>query len=516
MWFVKFFLGRIVVRLKRNAEKCRVLVWTVSLLACPSPDLLGLSRDRAVIGVDETFSGLLSTESPTPLIHPLDDLVQCSIYTADVNGQLDAHLTKEKPHWINARQFEISLRDNLTFSDGSPLTSQNIADTYENVRHKLRNLAKIEVIDARTVRFHLTEADAGFPSKLIFGIHRLQEHEFQGKNPNLQIGCGPYRVMSSDADRIILERNQFAPLNNQPFLHTIEIRRIKGESNRIDLLKRGALDLLPTDISLDSIRAAEQRYPQLRVLERTALETSVLGFNFRDKILAHTLVRTAIELAIDRDEIISMIFNGHATRASTILLPNMRFFPKIPISRTSNRQRAKTLLDQAGFPTKGEARFSLSIKTTSELLRVAEAKAIASQLKQIGINVQVEALEPNQFIAEAKAGKVQMWIKTWKNFTDPDVYRLAFGSDQSSFEGENWGSYINLKLDKLLKKGSQITEFNQRKKVYEEVQTILDEDVAAVFLWHPHRVALAQKSLKNFDIFADGRLTGLIQAFLSY
>ena len=100
------------------------------------------------------------------------------------------------------------------------------------------------------------------------------------------------------------------------------------------------------------------------------------------------------------------------------------------ISKVPNTiKEGQSTLDQAGFPKKGKYRFTISYKTTTDSTRIQIARAIASQLKKIGIRVKVETMEWGRFKQDVAAGRVQMWGLTWIGYKDPDIYRYAFASE---------------------------------------------------------------------------------------
>jgi len=71
---------------------------------------------------------------------------------------------------------------------------------------------------------------------------------------------------------------------------------------------------------------------------------------------------------------------------------------------------------------------------------------------------------------------------------------------------------LNIKLDKLLAQAEALTNPSDRKAIYNQVQQIVSEDLPYVFLWHENIVAVMSKRVKNFKVFADGRLQGLLKA----
>lgn len=234
----------------------------------------------------------------------------------------------------------------------------------------------------------------------------------------------------------------------------------------------------------------------------------------RDPLFKNPAIRDAISLAVNREEIIKIILNGLATPARTLLPPTSEYFDQSLPSNTYDPKAAEKLLDEAGYPRKeGKFRFELSLKSTTDVTRISIAKAIASQLKRIGIKVVVESMEWGRFKLDLEQGRIQMWAAQWIGFKDPDIYRFAFSTENFPPNGANRGWYSNPALDTLLQAGREKPDFAERKKIYDQVQNILAKDKPYVFLWHEENFAVVNENLKDFELYADGRYSALKYAY---
>ncbi|RYZ66309.1 MAG: hypothetical protein EOP09_12875, partial [Proteobacteria bacterium] len=210
-----------------------------------------------------------------------------------------------------------------------------------------------------------------------------------------------------------------------------------------------------------------------------------------------------------RKEIIDVILNGMAVPASTILPPGSAYFNESLPNNSYDPKAAQEVLDKAGFPKKGDFRFEVSLKTTTDVTRISVAKAIASQLKRVGIKVLVEPMEWGRFKLDIDQGRVQLWTLTWVGFKDPDIYRYAFATENFPPNGANRGWYTNPALDKLLELGREKNDFSDRKKIYDQIQEIVARDKPYIFLWHEENFAVVTRALMDFELYADGRYSAL-------
>jgi len=222
----------------------------------------------------------------------------------------------------------------------------------------------------------------------------------------------------------------------------------------------------------------------------------------KDPMLAKKEVREAISLAINRDNIIKFALQGIATPANSMLLENDPFYDKSLPKVGFDLAKANQLLDQAGL--KAKPRLKLSLKTTTNTTRVIIAKAIAADLKKVGIDVTVEAVEWGRFKSDVEAGRVQMWTLNWIGFKDPDILRFAFATESFPPNGGNRGWYSNKELDALLAAGREETNESKRKEIYLKAQKLVGAEFPYAFLWHEDIFAVVRKQVSGFELYADG------------
>jgi peptide/nickel transport system substrate-binding protein len=178
-------------------------------------------------------------------------------------------------------------------------------------------------------------------------------------------------------------------------------------------------------------------------------------------------------------------------------------------------QKAKELLDEAQLPVNPSTgnRFTLNLKVTTSKSRIAVAKAIAAQLQDIGIAVQVESLEFGVFMDRLREGAISSWLASWTGFKDPDHLHFCFHSSMAPPEGGNRGNYSNPELDELVAKGKIESDPEARRGYYLRAQEIVNQDQPYTFLWHPRNVAVVKKNLKGFRLYSDGRYLALPEVF---
>jgi peptide/nickel transport system substrate-binding protein len=444
----------------------------------------------------------------------------------DQKGEKQGSVAKSW-HWLNPTTLEVQIRTDVKFSNGKTVTVQDVVATYNfflNSKAKVPSprknaFAKLKAVKTQGVDkvvFELGEPDAAFVINLIVG---LLPTDLAGQDmltdPLKIVGCGPFVLESQQSSQITLAPSPGYELRAKPKVALLRIKVVKDENTRFAKLVAGEIDIVQNLINRDKLEELEKKHPQLQVIRQTGLTTTYLGVNMRDPILKNVKVRQAIAFGIDRKKIITYILKGMAEPAATLLLKADPFYFKGLKEKSYEPQKAMALLEEAQLPDPDGAgprpRFSITYKTTTDITRVMVAKAIASDLGKIGIDVKVETLEWGRFKSDVDLGKVQLWSLSWIGFKDPDIYRFAFATASFPPDGGNRGWYSNPQLDLVLHQAKAENDLTKRKTLYDEVQKIVDEDLPYIFLWHEEIFAVVHKRIKGFELYADGRLSSLAQ-----
>jgi len=405
----------------------------------------------------------------------------------------------------------------VTFHDGRPLTAADVAYTYNYMRNPEKKspgqgtLATIESIatpDEETVVFRLKEPFASFLNNLTFGIvpaHLGESEDFM----TAPVGSGPFRWGEwLVGEKIVLTAND-SYWEGRPFLDRVLFRIIENETTRLLEAEKGRIDLLWNNIPPYAVEKIGG-IPGLAVRTRPGITYQYLGFNLEDPILSRVDVRRAIAHAIDRDRIIGHLYNGLGRPATGLLSPEHWAFEKDVALYDYSVEKAKALLDEAGFPPDGEGnRFSLTFKTSTNRQANETADLLAEDLEAVGIKVARRSFEWGTFYADIKAGNFQLYSLRWVGVTDPDTYHYIFHSKSMPPAGANRGRYRNAALDGLLDASRRELDTNKRKAIFGQIQKVLAADCVYVSLWHPDDIYALDEKFEGFEPLPGGQYTSL-------
>ncbi|MBP9707926.1 MAG: ABC transporter substrate-binding protein [Oligoflexales bacterium] len=489
----------------------------------PSSDHLALATENSSINIaweaaPRTFDPRFALDANSQYI---EELLHCSLLGFDASGQIRLDLAKELT-WLNPLELKITIRDDKRFADNQIVSITDVITTYQQFINgtstkspragAFRNLKEIRQTNLNEALFVLFKPDAAFMQNLSIGILSSKVASQENIDFLSYKGCGPLTLKTHSPSQITLEKNTSHEDYDVKNKSNIIIKFVKDETTTFAKLKKGEIDLVQSGISRDKL-AIIAKDPQFKILRAPGLSTTYLGFNMKDSILSKKSVRQAIGYAIDRPKIMRYVLHDLAILSQSILTPGDKYFsaPNNPLEYAP--QKAEKLLDEAGLvKQKNGYRFKLTYSTTANATRIILAKAIAADLKKIGIEVVVKPLEWSRFKQNVDAGTVQLWSLSWVGFKDPDILRYAFASESFPPAGANRGFFSNKFLDELLQKGVATPEYVERKNIYKQAQDLIYEELPYVFLWHEDVVAVTNSKIYDYNVYADGRYRSLMTA----
>lgn len=416
---------------------------------------------------------------------------------------------------------DVTLADRV-FSDGQPVTADDVVRTYQSVLSDAcsslyqkgfkERYASLEALDPKHVRFHLLQPLATFVTDIEFGIiswHGVPPGECHPK----VIGAGPYTLRELTSTHVLLDANPRYP--TPPKLPHVEIKFVKDDSARMLMMAGGSVDLLQNarpDL-VDDIAAR----PRVKVQSAPSVLLTYMLLNNDDKVLRDHRVREAIALAIDRPALVAAKFGGRAVLATGLLPPiHWAYNPDVP-RYGRDLPRARQLLDEAGYkPGPDGVRLHLTYKTSAVAFRIGLARAMAAQLAEAGIAIDVRPFEFGTFFADVKKGNYQLATMQSSEITEPDFYYFYFHSsripDAKDPDGGNRWRYRNPEVDRLTEAGRAELDRDKRKAIYAQVQRIVAQDLPIIPLWHEDNVALSNQDVQGYTIVPNARFVGLIGA----
>ncbi len=279
-------------------------------------------------------------------------------------------------------------------------------------------------------------------------------------------------------------------------------------------LRKGSADVAINALTSDMVLALAKE-PRLTIQHAPGTILSYVAFNLRDPLLKDVRVRQAIAYAVDRQPLIEYIWRGFAQPAASVLPPqSWAYDPNLPMS-PHDPEKARQLLDAAGYrPTKG-IRFHLTMKTSTEESTRLLAAVLQQQLREVGIALDIRTYEFATFLADITSGAFQFYSLRWIGGNeDPDIFDTVFHSSNIPPKGRNRSFYSNPRVDALIDQARRESDQNIRKRLYAELQEILAQDIPYVNLWYFDNVLVHSKRVHGITLNPSGNYNFLKTAEL--
>jgi peptide/nickel transport system substrate-binding protein len=421
------------------------------------------------------------------------------------------------------RTYIFHLHHGAMFHDGRPLTSRDVKWTFDSLLEgKIRStkaavykyVDHIDAPDDFTVVFHMKEADATLLWNLSDGAMGIVPYGSGYEMTLHPVGSGPFKFVSAETDReVILERNDNY-WSERAKLSRLRFAVVPDETTEALELRKGSGDITINSLTPDTVITLA-RNPNLKVQSGPGTRLAYLGFNLRDPILSKVQVRQAIAYALDRGPMIEYLWRGQARPARSILpAQSWAYNGNVP-AYEHDPEKAKQLLDVAGYPAVNGVRFHITMKTSTDPNTRMMVAVIQQQVREVGIALDVRTFEFATFFSDVQHGAFQMYGLRWIGGNeDPDIFEYALHSSKFPPNGANRVFYSNQRIDALIDQARRETDPAVRQPLYAEVQQIIAEDLPYINLWYLDNVLVHTSRVRGIRLNPAGNFDFLRSAEL--
>ena len=408
----------------------------------------------------------------------------------------------------------IHLRPGVTFHDGTPLDAEAVKmKVMRDLTAKgslragdINSVASVEIVDPLTVVLVLKQPNAALLAQLTdrAGIMISPKAvEANGDKFGLHPVCaGPFAFEQRIAqDRIVMKR--FPAYWNAANIHIDRLiyLPIPNSTVRLANLQAGSVDLVeyivPSDVP------AAQRDPKLQVVMGDAMGYQGITINIAhgpasDTILGrNVLVRQALELSIDRQAVVQVVYNGMYTPVAQANAPSSPFF--VPAVQPPPRDivKAKALLQQSGVQL--PVPVVLTIPNNPDLIQVGEV--IQAMSREAGFDLHIKAMEFASSLQAARNGEFEAYLIFFSGRADADGNMYPFLNSKGE---ANWGRYSNATVDRLLDEARIPTDPTQRRDIYGQLWEQAQIDLPIIYLWTFKNIVGMKRGMSGFSLVPDG------------
>jgi peptide/nickel transport system substrate-binding protein len=412
----------------------------------------------------------------------------------------------------DARTIVFNLRKDRLWHDGESVTAHDAVFTYETAmsdrvatpyNSDFKELESVEAIDDFTLRVRYkapyfkaleTWMMALIPKHILENESDLMTSRFN-TNP---IGNSYYRM-----GELVLSRNlelfafdgfkpRPASIGKVVFEYvqepSAEFLKLKSRSLHI-----GLLEAMQLERQIDA--SFKEDY---RIVESSSFGYTYLGFNLKNPKFQDPRVREALNLAIDRQELIDILFLGRAKVCGGPILEGALGYDANLKPPKRDVEAAKKLLAEAGYDEKNPLRIEISTNSTNQI-RIYAAQIIQRQLMEAGAIVRLRVMEWQAFLSRiVHARNFEVILMGWSVPLTPDLFPIWHSSNDRS-GGFNFVGYRNDEADRLIELAKNESDRNAVAQIYARLSAIVVKDNPYLFLYVPNSIAAVSRKIEPIE-----------------
>ena len=364
----------------------------------------------------------------------------------------------------------VTLRDDVTFTDGEPLTAEDVAFTYNTVKESssvtdLTMLDRAEATGDTTVVFHMNTPFSVWPYTMAY-VGIVPEHAYDETYGEHPIGSGRYILKQWDkGQQIILEANPDY-YGQKPEMERVTILFLEEDAAFL-AVQAGQVDLAYTSATYADQQPEGYALFRCETVDNRGVNLPVTG----NPVTSDVSVRRAINMGIDRQEMIDNVLNGYGTPAYSVCDKMPWYNPASEVAY--DPEGAARLLEDAGWTLgadgvreKDGVKAELNILySSSDSVRQALAADLANQLGELGFAVTIEGVGWDTAYDRALTEPL-MW--GWGAHTPMELYNI-YHTDTAAGTAR-YSPYANEKVDGYMDQALQCTDLEESYTLWQKAQ----------------------------------------------
>ena len=395
--------------------------------------------------------------------------------------------------------YSFTLRDGVVFHNGATCTTDDVlysfetcaaTTVYSNVAEALSAIVE-KTVEGNVVSFTLAEPNSDFLS-MVSSVYILpKDYADQETKP---VGTGPFKYASrSVQENFVLERNE--DYYGEPAGVSKVTYKIYEDANAlITALDSGALDLV-AHLTIDQVNSLSNGY---EILEGTMNLVQAIYLNHRVAPFDNEKVRQALCYAIDVEAMLELTAEGHGTKVGSSMYPafGKYFEAELAEAYPHDVAKAKQLLKEAGY----ENGFTFTIKVPSNYQpHVDSAVVLVEQLKQAGINAQIQQIDWNTWLTDVYANRE--FEATVVGFDASILSPTALMARWVSDSSKNMIGFNNADYDQTYAQAVATVDDAEQTELFKRCLEILSETAANVYTQDLADFVAINPELEGFEFY---------------
>ncbi len=450
----------------------------------------------------------------------LNELIYNGLYEVDGQGGLKPSLADKIEISPDGKTYTIFLKEKVFWHDGIPLTADDVIFTIETIQNpEIKSPlylnwkgVVIERLSNTVIRFNLQNSYEPFLQNLTLKIipkhiwENIASENIIHTEYNIKpIGTGPYLFDNLNKSSNGKINSYSLVANDNYFKGKPKISRLvfrfynTPDEAKAALLKNEINALSPLSLSDYNFFHNKKDY---QIIHLFLPRYFAVFFNLNNNLFSSRDFRQALNLAVDKNELVKTILQNQAFPLNGPISPGFWSYQSFP--NDYDPKKAIEIINKlkaANAKNKNAPQdfsFTLSLSNDPELIAVANF--LVTSFKEVGVKMNLQILplyDLEKNVIQNRSYQALLFGEIIGQ--DPDLFPF-WHSSQSSDPGLNLSSYKNTNLNKLLEETRQILDQNQRLQNMQQIQTILHDDTPALFLYNPYYLILLPKRVQDINI----------------
>lgn len=489
-------------------------IFCVALTACgkdettptPTAEVSSKYGGTVTVGITADIDGLDPHKIKSAGTREIMFNLYEGLVKSDVNGNLVGAVASSYEISSDSLTYKFTLRKGVKFSNGNRVTGDDVVYSLKRLQGTLENPdAEVAVVSAMSIISDISASTSGEDTVITLKL----------TSPNTELLCyltgaivpkgyttadgaapgvGPFKYESYTPLQdltIVKNENYYNP--EVPYLDKVVFKIMTDSEAAFMQVLAGAIDIFPY-LTSDQVAALPDGYRAetggMALVQALFVNAAVAPFD-------NLKVRQALNYAVDRQYIIDMVGNGQGTPVCSGIFPGFAKYYDSGLQTyyTKNVGKAKELLTEAGYPDG----FSFTITVPSNYkFHVDTAQVIAEQLKEVGITARVETVEWATWYSDVYKGEKYEGtiIGLDSNLAPSDILRFY-----PSTSSKNFMNYNSAEFDSIYTLAAAEADDTKKVEYYKQLQKLLCEDAAAVFIQNPVLYVAVSNKLDGYTFY---------------
>lgn len=422
------------------------------------------------------------------------------------------------------KEVEFTLRKDVFWSDGVPVTAHDVQFTYQvqtspeiawSGRSYKEYITDVEVLDNYKVKFTFSKI---YPYQLmdindgvILPKHAYERIPFsEWRTYNFQenlITNGPFKLGKYEPQQHVeLVGNENYFQKGQPYLERVIFQIIPDHTSLFMQLLSGDIDFMEAIPPKDAKKIEKNLSISLEIT--SVPNYTYIGWNSKKNLFKDPDIRCALTMAINREEIVQSLWYGYAEVCTSPIISMFWAHNKEIEPWPYDPEASKRILQEKGWKDsngdgwldKDGKKFEFELTTNSgNKIREDILIKVQDYMKRVGIKVHPRPMEFKVFVDRNLNHNFDAYVGNWRVGTKVEL-KSIFHSSAIPNRGNNVVSYSNPQLDEAVDKARSLEDFFDQKPLWEEAQEIIHNDQPYTFLFESKRIYGVNKRIRGLKL----------------